>query len=155
MILHYCLPLSRELQWQTEAKSVKVLDEAKKVSMEAKTRLKTKRNCLCWFASLFPRSLLCLRTCSLTSVKTVLPECKKRGKLQSCSNTQQTWKITTSKICRNSSQNPFIKEVQEKSTGKVHSHFSFPGLFYILFFQWRRQFGYLQNCNDSQWSLDL
>ena len=46
LLLHYCLPLSRELQWQTEAKSVKVLDGAKKVSMEAKTRLKTKANCL-------------------------------------------------------------------------------------------------------------
>lgn len=47
LLLRYCLPLSRELQWQTEAKSVKVLDGAKKLSMEAKTRLKTKTNCLC------------------------------------------------------------------------------------------------------------
>lgn len=44
LLLHYCLPLSREQQWQPEAKSIKLLDGAKNVSMEAKIRLKT--NCL-------------------------------------------------------------------------------------------------------------
>lgn len=47
LLLHYCLPFSRDLQWQTEAKSDKVLDGTKKVSTVAKTKLKTKTNCLC------------------------------------------------------------------------------------------------------------
>lgn len=47
ILLCYCLSFSRQLQWQTEAKSVKVLDGAKRVSMEANTRTNTKANGLC------------------------------------------------------------------------------------------------------------
>lgn len=40
------LPLQLSRKGQTETKSVKILDRAKKVSMQAKKRLKTKTNCL-------------------------------------------------------------------------------------------------------------